>query len=61
MQGCDFWFCGGVFDEPVALVLEGEHEVLVQLAPILEENPLIILIISLKDQLLLHRTEKQEF
>lgn len=61
MQGCDFWPCGGVLDEPVALVLEGKHEVLVELAPVLEEDPLVLLVVRFEDQLLFNRTEKQEF
>lgn len=60
MQGSDFWFAWGVFDEPVALVVEWEHQLLVQISPIFEEDSLIILIIGLEDQLLLDRAEEEE-
>ena len=49
VEGCDLWSGGGVLDEPVALVFEGEHEVLVEVAPVLEEDSLVILVVRLED------------
>lgn len=50
-----------MFDQPVALVLEGEHQLLVKISPILEKNSLVVLIIGFKDQLLLYWAEEEEF
>ena len=61
MQGCDFWLAWRVLDQPVALVFEGEHQMLIQVAPIFEEDSLVLLVIALEHQLLLNRTEEEEF